>query len=211
MRSLSQKFGVLVCGVLGYTGSVQAEEKGFEVQELRLGVGAAAERWQEPALMSVYGKNGKVLPNVSLSYRFHKHISLDVQAGMGRLSTENDRNVFQMLPVTVGTSLLFGNKDIEPFIGVGAGFVQFSEQLLPYIESTSAETVYGTKLGVDTKAGFRIGTRMIQTTQHPTAPQGFSQMDVEIMMGYRVHQAFQIGTGLNMNAFRFGVGLNFRL
>lgn len=211
MRSLSQQFGVVIFGMLGCASIAQAEEKGFEVQELRLGVGAAAERWQEPALMSVYGKSGKVLPNVSLSYRFHKHLSLDVQAGMGRLNTDNDRNVFQILPVTVGTSILFGNKDIEPFIGVGAGFVQFSEQLLPYVGSTSAETVYGTKLGVDTKAGLRIGTRMIQTSQHPTAPQGFSQMDVEVLMGYRVHQAFQIGTGLNMNAFRFGVGLNFRL
>ena len=66
---------------------------------------------------------------------------------------------------------------------------------------------YGTKLGVDAKAGVRIATSIIpSSTQHPRQPKGASQMDVEIAMGYRTHQAFGVGTGLNLNAFRTSIG-----
>ena len=70
---------------------------------------------------------------------------------------------------------------------------------------------YGTKLGVDTKAGVRIGTSLLpNSTQHPRQVNGPSQLDVEIAMGYRVHQAFGLGTGLNLNAFHSSVGVNLR-
>lgn len=188
----------------------QKEKKGFAVQEFRLGTGVAIERWNEDALLAIYGKSSKMIPNVSMSYRFHKHFAIDVEAGSARLTANDERQIFQVVPVSTGASVLFGNQNLEPFIGVGAGFVQFSEKLQRYEKSTPVAT-YGTKLGVDTKAGLRIGTRSIQDSQHPGAPQSFSQMDVELFMGYRVHQIGSIGTGLNLNAFRAGVGLKFRL
>ena len=197
-------------GWFGILPLVQAEEKGFEVQEFRLGVGLAAERWSEQSLLQIYGKNGKMIPNISMSYRFHKNFSLDVEAGKARLTANDERQVFQVVPVSVGGSVLFGDQNVESFVSVGAGFVQFSEKVTAYERSTTT-AIYGTKMGLDSKAGLRIGTRMIQDLQHPGAPQSFSQMDVELFMGYRVHQAFSIGTGLNMNAFRTGVALKFRL
>lgn len=210
MNRITSFIITLGIGWLGLVPSVQAEEKGFAVQEFRLGTGVAIERWNEDALLAIYGKNGKMIPNISMSYRFHKHFALDVEAGSARLTANDERQVFQVVPVSVGGSVLFGNQNVEPFVGVGAGFVQFSEKLKRYEKSTPVAT-YGTKLGVDSKAGLRIGTRFIQNSQHPGAPQSFSQMDVEIFMGYRVHQAGSIGTGLNLNAFRAGVGLKFRL
>ena len=210
MKKITGFITVLGLGWFGISPSVQAEEKGFEVQELRLGVGVASERWSEPFLLQVYGKSGKLLPNVSMSYRFHKNFSLDVEAGRGRLTANDERQVFQVVPVSIGGSVLFGDQNVEPFVSVGAGFVQFSEKLTAY-ERGAPSAIYGTKVGVDSKAGLRIGTRMVQDSQHPGAPQSFSQMDVELFMGYRVHQAFGVGTGLNMNAFRTGVALKFRL
>lgn len=200
-------------GLLMWTGNADAQEgkTGFDVQEFRVGVGVSAERWAEDAISIVYGKNGKMFPTLSMSYRFHEHLSVDASAGTGRLTTANQRNEMQLLPVTVGASLLFGNEDREPFVSVGAGFVQFSEKLVPYYTSEYPIMTYGTKLGVDAKAGVRIATSIVpRSTQHPRQPKGASQMDVEIAMGYRTHQAFGVGTGLNLNAFRTSIGFNLR-
>ena len=193
------------------TAVAQESPSGFEVQEFRVGVGLSAERWAEDAIATVYGKNGKMFPTLSMSYRFHKNFSIDASAGTGRLTTATDRNELQLLPVTVGGSILFGNSDREPFVSVGAGFVQFSEKLLPYYTSEFPTMTYGTKLGVDAKAGVRIATSIVpNSTQHPRQPKGASQMDIEIAMGYRTHQAFGLGTGLNLNAFRTSIGFNLR-
>lgn len=218
-------FGIILfCGI--YTKNAQAQNpneqtfrqianqaeqelKGFQVQEFRIGVGVTGERWSEEALAMVYDKNGKLLPTVTLSYRFHKHMTLDATVGTGRLTAHSEQNEFRLMPVTVGASLLFGNNDIEPFVGVGAGFVQFSETLAPYGDLYS-QVINGTKLGVDSRAGVRIATRLLPTSQHPGVPKGASQLDIELGMGYRVHQAFGIGNGLNMNAFHSNVGINLR-
>ena len=187
------------------------EQSGFAVQEFRIGVGVSAERWSEEAIATIYDKNGKWFPTLSMSYRFHEHMSVDASAGTGRLITENERNEMQFLPVTVGASLLFGDRNREPFVSVAAGLVQFSEKLFPYYTSEYPTMTYGTKLGVDTKAGVRIGTSLLpNSTQHPRQVNGPSQLDVEIAMGYRVHQAFGLGTGLNLNAFHSSVGVNLR-
>ena len=193
------------------TAEAQEAPSGFQVQEFRVGVGLSGERWAEDAIATVYGKNGKLFPTLALSYRFHKNFSIDASAGTARLTTANQRNEMQLLPVTVGASMLFGNSDREPFVSVAAGFVQFSEKLLPYYTSEYPTMTYGTKLGVDAKAGVRIATSIIpSSTQHPRQPKGASQMDVEIAMGYRTHQAFGVGTGLNLNAFRTSIGFNLR-
>jgi hypothetical protein len=203
---------VMTFGFVGLNGVAQAEEPtGFDVQEFRVGVGLSGERWAEDAISVIYGKSGKLFPTLSMSYRFHEHLSLDASAGTGRLTTENQRNEMQFMPITVGASVLFGDSDREPFISVGAGFVQFSEKLLPYYTSEYSTMTYGTKLGVDAKAGVRIATSMIpNSTQHPRQPKGASQLDVELSMGYRTHQAFGVGTGLNLNAFRTSIGFNLR-
>ena len=207
-------YGLLILVVVSATiNTAQAQEapSGFEVQEFRVGVSISGERWSEDAIATIYGKNGKLFPTLSMSYRFHKNFSIDASAGTARLTTANQRNEMQLLPVTVGASMLFGNSDREPFVSVGAGFVQFSEKLLPYYTSEYPTVTYGTKLGVDAKAGVRIATSIIpNATQHPRQPKGASQMDVEIAMGYRTHQAFGVGTGLNLNAFRTSIGFNLR-
>ena len=215
--SLIQNLGAYIllslAVVSATTNTAQAQEPqaGFEVQEFRVGVSISGERWAEDAIATIYGKNGKLFPTLSMSYRFHKNFSIDASAGTARLTTANQRNEMQLLPVTVGASMLFGNSDREPFVSVGAGFVQFSEKLLPYYTSEYPTMTYGTKLGVDAKAGVRIATSIVpNSTQHPRQAKGASQMDVEIALGYRTHQAFGVGTGLNLNAFRTSIGFNLR-
>ena len=112
--SLVQSLGTYLLGVTALfatinTADAQEASSGFEVQEFREGVGLSAERWAEDAIATIYGKNGKMFPTLSMSYRFHKNFSIDASAGTGRLTTPNTRNELQLLPVTVGGSLLFGN------------------------------------------------------------------------------------------------------
>ena len=69
---------------------------------------------------------------------------------------------------------------------------------------------YGTKLGVDAKAGGKNHINRSQLHSTSKTTKGASQMDIEIAMGYRTHQAFGLGTGLNLNAFRTSIGFNLR-
>ena len=145
--------------------------RGFEVQE-SVGVGLSAERWAEDAIATIYGKNGKMFPTLSMSYRFHKNFSIDASAGTGRLTTANTRNELQLLPVTVGGSILFGNSDREPFVSVGtADSYSFLESSLPYYTSefSNDDLWYQTGCGCKSWCQNRHINRS-QLTQHPRQP-----------------------------------------
>ena len=96
----------------------------------------------------------------------------------------------------------FGNETVEPFVGIGFSFVGF-------LESSSGESISGTKVGLEARAGVRIGTQFIKPSQHPSLKGGPKELDVELMLGQRLHQMFGIGAGagFNMSAARFGVSL----
>ena len=176
---------------------------GFTVNETRVAFKGIGEAWTDKNIGTVY-RSSRMYGFFGFSQRFHEHYSVYAEAGFARVDSSDKDTALQLIPLTVGATVLFGNEQVEPFVGVGASFVNFMEEI-------PTGSISGTKLGVDLRGGVRIGTRFIRKSQHPNAPKGPSQMDVELMLGQRLHHAFGIGTGLDLGATRFGIGVQFRL
>ena len=182
---------------------------GFTVSETRVAFKGIGEAWTDKNIGTVY-RSSRMYGFFGFSQRFHEHYALYAEAGFARVDSGDDETALQLIPLTLGATVLFGSEQVEPFVGVGASFVNFMEEI-------PTGSISGTKLGIDIRTGVRIGTRFIRKTQHPrgaappNAPRGPKQMDVELMLGQRVHHAFGIGSGLDLGATRFGIGLQFRL
>ena len=79
--------------------------------------------------------------------------------------------------------------------------------------------VTGTKLGTEVRTGLRIATKYVNPIVYPESEYGVNpsndaaakQLDIEVVFAQRIHHAFGIGTGFDLGAFRFGVGLQLRL
>jgi hypothetical protein len=178
------------------------EKKLFSVSEFRLALRGVGEAWKEPAISQVY-RNSRFLGSVGFDYRFHPNLTSYFEAGYTRVDGNDGQTAFQIVPTSFGVSGVFGNSTVEPFAGLGLSLVSFSEEL-------PTGGVTGTKIGTDFRLGARVGTRAIQPSQHPNGPKGPSQMDIEFMVGGRVHHAFGIGQGFDLGAFRVGLGAVFR-
>jgi len=66
------------------------------------------------------------------------------------------------------------------------------------------------KIGVDMRMAVQIHTHFVQESIRPGA-RGAQRMDVEFLIGRRQHQPFGIGEGLDLSAWRIGLGLVGRL
>ena len=176
---------------------------GFTVNESRVSFSGIGEAWTDKNIGTVY-RSSRMYGFFGFSQKFHEHYSVYTEAGFARVDSSDKETALQLIPLTIGASVVFGTDTVEPFIGVGATFVNFMEEI-------PTGSISGTKLGVDVRTGVRIGTRFIRKTQHPNAAKGPKQMDIEFMLGQRIHHAFGIGSGLDLGATRFGIGVQFRL
>lgn len=189
-----------------------AEKKMFSVSEFRLAFRGVGEAWKDASLSQVY-RSSRFLGNVGFGYRFHPNISTYFDAGYTRVDGNEGQSAFQIVPTSFGVSGVFGNGSVEPFVGLGVSLVSFTEELPSSVTHTHVNTtgsISGTKIGTDFRLGARVGTRVIQPSQHPNGAKGPSQMDIEFLVGGRVHHAFGIGKGFDLGAFRVGVGAVFR-
>jgi hypothetical protein len=197
--------------------------KGFQVQETRLRLCSVGETWRDPSIIQQYRSN-RLFGVVGISHRFHQYASVDIEAGYTRMDGNKGLTTLQLLPFTVGATALFGTSQVEPFAGMGATFVSFSEEGPQTVFEQGA--ISGTKLGVDLRAGVRIGTRMVQPNYYPSDKYGpnphdrigAKQLDFELLLGQRIHHigleddgSSTIGQGFDMGAFRIGAGMLLRL
>ena len=213
---MSNFFVSLFCFLL-FTSTAQAEDPGFgkagfSTQESRIAFRGIGEAWQEPSFGSVY-RSDRFYGFLGMSHRFHYHYAAYLEGGFVRADGNSDQTAIQLIPVTLGASVLFPNgKNVEPFVGLGFSVVNFLEQI-------PNNSISGTKLGMDFRTGIRIATRFLNRMNHPksvynenyTPPPGPKQLDIEVMFGQRFHQLFGVGEGFNLSAFRIGVGMQLRL
>ena len=177
---------------------------GFKTQETRVFVGLIGESWSDAFVGQVY-RSSSSFGNLALQYRFHTHFLAGLESGLIRVKGNRDKSALQLLPIVMNANVLFGNENVEPFVGVGVSFVHF-------LESAPSGNVSGTKVGMEVRAGVRIATKFIQPSQHPNIKVGVKQLDIELMFAQRMHQMFGVGVGegFNLSASRFGVGAVFK-
>ena len=174
--------------------------KGFKTQETRVYLGLVGESWADSFVGQVYRPSSNY-GSLALQYRFHSHFLAGIESGLVRVKGNRDKSSLQLIPVVMNVNVLFGNDNVEPFVGLGMSFVHF-------LESSPSETISGTKVGMEVRAGVRIATQFIKSSQHPSVQVGAKRLDVELMLAQRMHQMFGVGVGqgFNLSASRFGVG-----
>ena len=189
-------------------------KSGFVTQETRVAFRGVGEAWNDSSFGSVY-RSDRFFGSIGLSHRFHYHYAAYLEGGFTRVDGNADQTALQLIPMSIGGSVLFGsNRSVEPFIGLGVSMVNFLEQI-------PTGSISGTKLGMDVRTGIRIGTKFLRRTQHPNtptdpndpaSPTGVKQLDVELMLGQRLHQMFGVGEGegFDLTATRIGVGMQLR-
>ena len=192
---------------------VQAQEKptgaswgadGFKTQEIRVNAGIVQEFWAESSLARIYSASESFV-YVGLGYRFHDHFSAGAEIALVDMVGNYNKSTLQLIPTVLYGNVLFGNENVEPFVGLGLSMVHF-------LETYPDNSISGSKVGLDFRSGVRIRTNLVQPQQHPSVDMGPKQLDIEISLGQRFHQMFGVGegTGFNMSALRIGVGLNTR-
>jgi hypothetical protein len=176
------------------------------------GFRGVGEIWQESALLLVHRSSrfgGTGFFNADLT----RLLGLEVELGYNRMkgkavqagtSTRTDEfTTLELVPISLDGTIRFMNERSELFLGVGAAFVNFNDR-------GPNGAISGVKMGIDSKIGIRIRTAFAQESLHPAA-RGVDRMDVELLLGRRQHQAFGMGQGLDLSAWRVGIGLVARL
>lgn len=178
--------------------------------DLLLGIHGVAEVWSDAALATVY-RSSAFTGSISASWQFHRFLEADVELMYFRTSGADGQR-FEMTPITVDAAAYktFGN--VELYGGLGPALVPFSDQ------GVGLRT--GTKLGMDTRVGIRVGTSLYDPPDYPPSP--IERVDLEIFVGRRTHfgptttvvdpSLTQEAAGrLDLSAVRAGIGFKVRL
>ena len=177
-----------------------------------VGFRGVGEIWQESAVVMVH-RSSRFGGTGFFSTGITRLLGAEVELGYNRMvgkaidPATNQRTsgqaTLELVPVAMNVTARMEGRSSEVFAGVGPAFVAFNDR-------SPTNAISGMKLGLDMRLGIRIHTNFIQQSIRPGAG-GFKRMDVELMLGRRQHQAFGIGSGLDLSAWRVGGGLVCRL
>jgi len=124
------------------------------------------------------------------------YLADSVEDGSGQTS-------FEMIPVSTSFTMRAEGERSEVFLGIGGAMVGFND-------SSPLNAISGTKFGLDVRLGTRIKTNFLQESLYPV-DRGLKRMDIELIMGRRQHRGFGLGEGLDLSAWRVGIGVAARL
>jgi len=180
--------------------------------ENSVGFRGVGEIWQESAIVMVHRSS-----RFGGTGFFHTGISrlfgVEVELGYNRLkgkAVDQDTNqqtghasTLELVPISMDTTIRAEGPTSEVLFGVGPAFVSFNDR-------SPTNAISGVKIGLDMRIAMRIHTHFLQESIRPGA-RGMRRMDFELMLGRRQHQAFGVGSGLDLSAWRVGAGFVGRL
>ena len=177
-----------------------------------VGFRGVGEIWQESAVVMVH-RSSRFGGTGFFSTGITSLLGAEVELGYNRMvgkaidPATNQRTdgqaTLELVPVSMNVTVRAEGRSSEVFAGFGPAFVAFNDR-------SPTNAISGMKLGLDMRLGIRIHTNFIQQSMRPGAG-GFKRMDVELLLGRRQHQAFGVGSGLDLSAWRVGGGLVCRL
>jgi len=180
--------------------------------ENSVGFRGVGEIWQESAIVMVHRSSrfgGTGFFHTGLSRVF----GIELELGYNRLkgkAVDQDTNqqtghssTLELVPISMDTTIRAEGPTSEVLLGIGPAFVSFNDR-------SPTNAISGVKIGLDMRVAMRIHTHFLQESIRPGA-RGMRRMDFELMLGRRQHQAFGVGSGLDLSAWRVGAGLVGRL
>jgi hypothetical protein len=177
---------------------------------LAVGARIVGEVWEDSNLSLVY-RASRAAGTGTLITPLFGPIELAIEAGYvsmsaqalkaGDLSSGSETVRFQLMPLSLLVGYRLTHPQFELALGVGPALTVWNEV-------TGDSALAGSKIGFAMTTALRIPTRLIQPPPfHHEIDSGPSRVDVELSLGRRQHQAFGLGSGLNLSAWRAGVGL----
>jgi len=180
--------------------------------ENSVGFRGVGEVWQESAIVMVHRSS-----RFGATGFFHTGISrvfgIELELGYNRMKGKavdpdtnqqtNYASTLELVPISMDTTIRVQGPTSEVLFGIGPAFVSFNDR-------SPTNAISGVKIGLDMRVAMRIHTHFLQESIRPGA-RGMRRMDFELMLGRRQHQAFGIGSGLDLSAWRVGAGFVGRL
>jgi len=197
---------ILPATLLALPGAAEAQT---EELGLLLGLRGVGEVWQDAGLSRVYRSSRFGLTGHA-SYKAWRFLRADLELGYHRMAGDavhesSGRTLeaaasFEMVPISLLVCATHRVGGMELYGGLGPALTAFSER-------SPAGSVSGTKIGPALQLGARIDTGLAQPSIRPDKRAQIQAVDLDIFVGRRQHQAFGVGTGLDLSAWRAGLGL----
>ncbi|HCH65349.1 MAG TPA: hypothetical protein DFR83_21265 [Deltaproteobacteria bacterium] len=177
-----------------------------------VGFRGVGEIWQDQFIVENY-RSSRFSGAGFVSYGITSFLMTELELGYMRTMAEGGRTIthqnqsgqvasgaLELVPVTASVVAVKDLNRAEAFFGAGFAMAVFTER-------TDAATVAGAKPGFDLRSGIRVHTSFVQPSYRPHSPSGVDGIDVELMVGRRKHQAFDVGSGFDFSAWRIGAGI----
>jgi hypothetical protein len=181
---------------------------------LLLGARGVGEVWQDALLIRELGRSSRFGGTGLMSYRVWRFVGVDVEVGYHRMkgtgveretdNTAEEATTWEMVPLALSASAAHSVGKVEVFGSIGSAMTVYSS-------TDEKGTISGTKFGPVVMVGARIDTGLVQPTIRRDAPNTLRSVDLELAIGRRQHQPFGIGEGLDLSAWRVGIGLIARM
>lgn len=180
--------------------------------ENSVGFRGVGEVWQESAIVMVhrssrFGATGFFHTGISRVFGFEIELGYNRMKGKAVDPDTNQQTSYastlELVPISMDTTIRVQGPTSEVLFGIGPAFVSFNDR-------SPTNAISGVKIGLDMRVAMRIHTHFLQESIRPGA-RGMRRMDFELMLGRRQHQAFGIGSGLDLSAWRVGAGFVGRL
>ena len=178
--------------------------------QLAVGGRIVGEVWEDTNLSLVYRASRAAGTGTAITPLFGPfelaveagYVSMSAQAlDADDLSKGSETVRFQLVPLSLLAGYRLSHPQFELAIGIGPALTVWNEV-------TDDSALSGSKIGFAMTTAVRIPTRLVQPPPfHHEVQSGPSRVDVELSLGRRQHQAFGLGSGLDLSAWRAGVGL----
>jgi len=177
-----------------------------------VGFRGVGEVWQEAAIVMVH-RSSRFGGTGFFSAGITELFGMEIEIGYNRLvgtavdPTTNERTdnqaTLELVPIAMDGTIRMEGSTSDLVFGAGPAFVSFNDR-------SPTNAISGMKIGIDMRVAVQIHTHFIQHSIRPGA-RGMRRMDLEFLIGRRQHQAFGVGEGLDLSAWRIGLGLVGRL
>jgi hypothetical protein len=164
-------------------------------RDVRVGVGGVAESWQDADIGSVY-RMGALFGTAGLTVQVAGPVSAGVDLAFRSLTPlSGESPTLQLLPVTVRAEV--GGRLATDV----TGFASLGPALVPFAERGADDTVVGTRLAVDARAGARWDPGLFEPPL-PPSPSVVQAVEFELWLGRRQQRPGL--DGLDLSAWRGG-------